>query len=273
MRLSFGNGEHADFVMEEGAVSLGHAAGNTFVLNARDVSAHHARLIVDARGTVLEVLDPQARTHVNARPVREKALLRSGDILCLGQVTIALKADRDDLVATVVPPETDPAAEAVAPSQPPRVILRGVSGSHYGKTIAVDRRLSIGNGHDCGLVLDEARIAPRHATVEHSARSIYLRCAAGRDAFVNGVRVHSAVLHPGDQVAFERSHFIVEAPGLPLRGHGTPAEFGRGDEEGDSADEATRQPTESSGGIWWLIGAAAVIAAAIAWVIWRGSGG
>lgn len=270
MRLSFGNGEHADFIMDEGAVSFGQAAGNTFVLNARDVASHHARLTVDARGAVLEVLDPQARTHVNARPVREKALLRGGDVLCLGQVTVALKADRDDLVETAVPPESDLPAERLP--QLTRVVLRGVSGGHYGKTVAVGHRLSVGNSRDCGLVLDEARIAPRHATIEHSGQSIYLRCVSGREALVNGVRVRNAVLHSGDQIAFERSHFVVEAPGLPLRGDGAGTGQADANREAERSDGAA--PRESSqGGIWWLIGAAAVIAAAIAWVIWRGAGG
>lgn len=270
MRLSFGKGEHADFVVEEGSVSFGQAEGNTFALAARDVAAHHARLTVDARGAVLEVLDPLARTHVNARPVREKALLRSGDVLCLGQVTIALKADRDDLIDTALPPEAE---SSVPPHHPARVILRGVSGSHYGKTIAVNQRLTIGSAADCGLVLDEARIAPRHAAVEHAEDAIYLRSISGKDAFVNGVRVRDAVLHPGDQIAFERSHFVVEAPGLPLRGAGADesdeqAERGHAAPADDGADSGDA----SQGGIWWLIGAAAVIAGVIALMIWRGAG-
>lgn len=268
MRLSFGNGEHADFVVEEGAVSLGQAEGNTFVLAARDVAARHARLTVDARGVVLEVLDPQARTHVNARPVREKALLRSGDVLCLGQVTIVLKADRDELIETVVPSET----ESGAPAQhPPRVILRGVSGGHYGKTIAVNHRLTIGNAPDRGLVLDEARIAARHATIEHVGNAIYLRSTSGKESLVNGVRVRDAVIHPGDQIAFERSHFVVEAPGLPLRGADAGAE-GRTEAVDADPREASAAEPASQGGIWWLIGAAALVAAVIALMIWRGAG-
>lgn len=268
MRLSFGNGEHADFVVEEGAVSLGQAEGNTFVLAARDVAAHHARLTVDARGAVLEVLDPQARTHVNARPVREKALLRSGDVVCLGQVTIVLKADRDELIQTAVPSESDSSAPA---QHPPRVILRGVSGGHYGKTIAVNHRLTIGNAPDRGLVLDEARIPARHATIEHVGNAIYLRSTSGQESWVNGVRVRDAIIHPGDQIAFERSHFVVEAPGLPLRGADTEAGARAESADATPRDVSVSEPA-SQGGIWWLIGAAAVIAAGIALMIWRGAG-
>ncbi len=271
MRLSFANGEHADFVMDGGSASLGHADGNTLVLPGRDVAARHARLTVDMRGIVLEVLDPTARTHVNARPVREKALLRCGDMLCLGTSTIVVKADRDDVIARTVPASS---AQPAPASHPPRVILRGVSGSHFGKTIPVNPRLVVGRDPACGLLIEETGIAARHATIENVGEAIYLRDAAETVAtLVNGVRVGDAVIHPGDQLAFGRDHFIVEAPGLPLRADDATdvrhaitetmgaVQSGAGDEDGSA---------RAQGAIWWLIGAAAVIAAALGLLIHRG---
>ena len=76
MRLSFLNGEHADFVVEDGVISLGSAEGNTLVLGGRDIAPWHARVNVDQRGIVLEVLDFASRTHVNARPVRANSCFR-----------------------------------------------------------------------------------------------------------------------------------------------------------------------------------------------------
>lgn len=268
MRLSFANGEHADFVADSGAISLGNADGNTLVLPGRDVAAWHARLTVDPRGVVLEVLDPTARTHVNARPVREKALLRSGDMLCLGKVMIALKADRDDLIETTLPAETTTHASSLQPS---RVILRGVSGSHFGKTIAVDNRLVIGCDPMCDLVVDEARIAPRHAAIENVGEAIYLRDIASPNGMtVNGVRVRNAIVHPGDQIVFEHNHFIVEAPGLPLRGDNPDSSAHAITETLDAVDAGDAGTPQAHGAIGWLIGAAALIALALALLIYRG---
>jgi pSer/pThr/pTyr-binding forkhead associated (FHA) protein len=271
MRLSFANGEHADFVVDGGAVSLGYADGNTVVLASRDVAPWHARMTVDPRGAVLEVLDPNARTHVNARPVREKALLRCGDVLCLGKVTIALKADRDDVILTSVPAES--AAPPAAAAQPARVILRGVSGIHFGKTIAVNHRLLIGRDPASGLLIDEARVAPRHAVLEHVGEAIYLREIDGSGGmFVNGVAVRNAIVHPGDQLAFERNHFIVEAPGLPLRGDGSERGAHGITQTFDAIQHDDIPPSPpSQNAIWWLIGAAAAIAGVIALMIWRGA--
>jgi pSer/pThr/pTyr-binding forkhead associated (FHA) protein len=268
MRLSFANGEHADFVLADGVASLGKADGNQLVLSGKDVAPRHARLTVDPRGIVLDVLDPVARTHVNARPVREKALLRAGDVLCLGTVAIVLKMDSDDLVETTLPAASPMAAASPSPS---RVILRGVSGSHFGKTIAINPRLVIGSGSDCGLVIDGPGIAPLHAVIESVGDAIYLRdVATPNGCAVNGVRVRNAIVYPGDQLAFERNHFVVEAPGLPLRGEGA-RQAQSADNAGDAIPRSEMpESPRAQHAIWWLIGAAAVIALGLFLLIHRG---
>lgn len=271
MRLSFLNGEHADFVVEDGVISLGSADGNTLVLNGRDIAPWHARVNVDQRGIVLEVLDFAARTHVNARPVREKALLRLGDVLCLGIVAMMLKPDRDDAIVTTLPSESEDTPDA-PDGAPARVVLRGVAGSHFGRAIALKQRLVVGRAGDCDIVIEDAQIAPHHASVENIDEAICLRdMGSGAGALVNGLRLTTAVLHTGDQIAFGRDHFLIEAPGLPLRGevasaHSQPDAV---ETAGQDAMQASRADTRGS--IWWLIGAAALIALGLMWILLRGA--
>jgi hypothetical protein len=269
MRLSFLNGEHADFVVEDGVISLGSAEGNTLVLAGRDIAPWHARITVDRRGIVLEVLDFAARTHVNARPVREKALLRLGDVLVLGVVAMMLKPDRDDAIQTVLPAESED-TEDTPDGAPARVVLRGVAGSHFGRAIALQQRLVVGRAADCDIVIDDAQIAPHHATVENIDETICLRdMGSGAGAIVNGLRLTTAVLHTGDQIAFGRDQFLIEAPGMPLRGEiaATP-EANAVDVE---ASDAVATPADARGSIWWLIGAAALIALGLVWILLRGA--
>src|SRR5690606_17532034 len=130
-------------------------------------------------------------------------------------VAIAIKADRDEQILRSIPDE--PTAPAVA-AVPPRVVLRGLSGSHFGKAIAVNHQLLVGREAACGLVLDDPRVAQRQATLEHAGEAIWLRDMGSEDGSqVNGARVRNAVIHPGDQIAFGSSLFVVEAPGLPTR--------------------------------------------------------
>lgn len=271
MRLSFASGERADFSMDGGVVNLGSAGGNGVVLAGKDVAPWHARLSLDARGIVLEVMDPAARTHVNGRPVREKALLRCGDTLCLGSTLIVLRAD-PDVMAPVVPPPAKSAVAAAAPAQPARVVLRGVTGRHFGRAIAVHQSLVVGTAAGCDLVLDEARVAPRHALIELDGDRLWLRNLDSADGtLVNGVRVRDGAIHAGDQLAFEHSHFVVEAPGLPTRGEMAQADgdatMGAG--EGEDAASA-REQSSTHLGTWWLIGAAALIALGLVLLIHRG---
>ncbi len=270
MRLSFLNGEHADFVVEDGVISLGSAEGNTLVLGGRDIAPWHARVNVDQRGIVLEVLDFAARTHVNARPVREKALLRLGDVLVLGVVAMMLKPDRDDAIQTALPAESDD-TEDEPDGTPARVVLRGVAGSHFGRAIALKQRLVVGRAADCDIVIDDAQIAPHHATVENIDETICLRdMGTGAGALVNGLRLTTAVLHTGDQLAFGRDHFLIEAPGMPLRGEvAAPPQPSRSAE--DEAADAIAMPADARGSIWWLIGAAALIGLGLVWILLRGA--
>jgi len=261
MRLSFVNGGHGDIIVASGGVNLGSADGNDVVLAGKDVSPWHARIFVDARGIVLQVLDPAAQTHVNARPVREKALLRRGDVLHLGHASVSIKAD-DDVLQTALP-----APAARESTNATRVVLRGLSGANAGRAIAVGARALVGSGRDADIVVDDGRLAPRHATVEIIGEGIWLR-GVGTDArsHVNGIEVRDARLFPGDQIAFARDHFVIEAPGF---GHRPESEaVGEQAASAPAPEEAEEDAARS--GVWWLIGAAAVIAAGLYLLIHRG---
>ena len=82
------------------------------------------------------------------------------------------------------------------------------------------------------------------------------------------------MLHPGDQIAFEQHRFLLEAPGLPPRGTATFAPAPRAGMGTTQTMQAVQAPlaepasapapatqTESRFNYWWLLGAAAIIAA------------
>lgn len=278
-RLSFPRGDHRDVPLGHGAVTVGAAPDNQVVLKGEGIAAHHARIDNDGRGLTLAVLDPQATTHVNARPVREKALLRLGDSLSIDAVQIIIKPERDEAVRTSIPAATEDSPETRVRIVPPKAVLRGVSGSHFGKIIPIRTRLTIGRGSDCDLVLDEPEMSRKHAMIENSGDGLYLRdLGSSNGTFVNGVQVKNAVLHPGDQLAFDRNRFLVEAPGMPTREEDLSTDRNdankspmitqtmRAVDVPDPVNKPTSgQPAPASRNeIWWLIGAAALIGAGIA---------
>jgi pSer/pThr/pTyr-binding forkhead associated (FHA) protein len=276
-RLSFPNGEHKDVVLAPGSCSIGSGPENQVVLPVAGVQPHHARIEVDGRGLTLRVLDTRARTHLNARPVREKGILRLGDNLSIDTVQIMVKPDRDEIIHTTLPNgvgRDEAGSETRVRTVPPKVVLRGVSGSHFGRIVPVRTRLTIGRGSECDLVLDEPEMSRKHALIENSGDGIYLRdLGSSNGTFVNGVQVRDAVLHPGDQLAFDRNRFLLEAPGLPLRGEEPEVREVRSPAITQTMQSVNLQqlPTEPSspgasprGELWWLIAAAALIGGAIA---------
>jgi pSer/pThr/pTyr-binding forkhead associated (FHA) protein len=278
VRLTFPNKEHADVLIAPGDTTVGSAQDNAVVLSGAGVSAHHASVTVRERTFVLNVLDASARTHVNARPVREKALLRLGDTVSLDTVQFMLKPDRDEVIRTKIPAQTTPPPEPENDPNvtrtrlaPPKAVLRGVSGAYFGKIIPIRGRLVIGRGSECDLILDEAEMSRKHAVIENFGDGIYLRdLGSSNGTFVNGVQVRDAVLHPDDQIAFDRNRFLLEAPGMPPRSD-TEVTVEEPSHNITQTMQAIRLPeakpavTErNKNDIWWLIGAAALIAVGIA---------
>lgn len=220
MRLSFPNGEHADVQLDQGEISVGSDPGNGVAVAGAGLAARHAVFRVDAqRGILLHLGTGSGGAHVNARPVREFAMLRLGDVVSLGNVQLMMRPDDERTIQREVPPPAaanpDPSHRAAAS----RVVLRGTAGAYHGRTFSLQDPLVIGRGADADVRLDEATLADKHARLEQLGDRVVLRDLGARDgAVVNGVPLRSAVLHPGDQIAFLQHRFVLEAPGLPPRG-------------------------------------------------------
>ena len=279
MRLSFPNGEHPDVVVDQGELRIGSAAGNRIVIADAGLSANHATLRVDAqRGIILNLEAGSGGAHVNARPVRELALLRLGDVLSLNRLQVLVKPDDDNGIDREVPAPppriADPAQRAAAS----RVVLRGIAGAFHGRTFSLLDPVTVGRAADVDIRLDDPGMEEHHATFEQHGDRVVLRdLGSSEGSVVNGVALKSAVLHPGDQIAFEQHRFVLEAPGLPPRGSAAFAPLPRAGMGTTQTMQAVKVPlatgsptvtatsaTASTPGrfnYWWLLGAAAVIAA------------
>ena len=289
MRLHFPHGERQDVILREGETSLGSAASSAVAISGDGVQPIHASLLLDRRGLTLIIREGGQSTHVNARPVREKAIVRLGDLISIGNVLLAVRPDSDANVTGRVPPKS-PVEETMAEitnetryrMSPPKAVLRGVSGPYFGKVIPVAGRLVIGRGNDCDLVLDEAEMSRRHAMVEVTPAGIWLRdLGSANGTYVNGVQVRDAVLFTGDQLAFDRNRFLIEAPGTPTRPAGLDVAEISGEKprvevtqtmqairpesmRSDAVVPATEAQPDRQGSPWLLIVVGALIAVGVA---------
>lgn len=277
MQLTFPNGEHASVTLQ-GEVTVGSRAGSRVCLAELGLAPQHASFQQDRRGLWLRVPAGAHGVHLNARPVRRLAQLRAGDLVCLDKLRLVIRADDLPEIDRRIP-ASQPAAMSETQRVPAsRVVLRGLSGQHFGRTYTLTEPRLIGRSASADIRLDDLAVAERHAVIELHADRVVLRAMGNDTSQVNGFPVRDAVLAPGDQIAVDQHRFLLEAPGLPMRGqmggqkpvvttHTQTMNAVRVPVANDPVpahdEPAASAPKRDPVALWWLIAAATVLAAAM----------
>jgi hypothetical protein len=249
MRIAFPNSAREDFCWSQPVLRIGSAPDNDLVIASHQGASHHVRIQQDRRGWVLQVLPSCGRIYVNARPVRERALLRPGDILSMGDCRMLLCADEDP---------SRRAPMRVSGLQRCTVALRAVAGPLSGRVLAVVERLEL--GHQGDLPLDLPQGGPARLILSWRDGQLWLDAQAVPERYplrVNGLIVKLPIaLHPGDQLGIAMHRFVIDAPGLiatPPSARPAPA-----------PERLPEDVAGPRGEVWWLIATAAVLALGIA---------
>jgi hypothetical protein len=249
MRIEFPRSAREDFHWTQPQLRIGSAPDNDLVLAAGHAAEHHVRIQHDRRGWVLQVLSAAARIHVNARPVRERALLRAGDVVSVGGCRMLLRDDED------------PAQRAAAPVSQEgccTVALRAVGGPLSGRVLSLGDSLELGAQSRVPLDLPQGEQASLR--IFWHAGQLMLEAGQPSASYplrVNGVVAGRLALQSGDQIGLASHRFVVDAPGMmpeaPVPELHLPM-----------APELVAGPR---GEVWWLIVTAAVLALGIAMVL------
>ena len=216
LRLRFCDGEQPDLLLAFGVHALGRLP--TGLGPVEGEQSWLLQICSDRRGIWLTVADGVHGVHVNGRPVQHVALLRAGDSVHVDGGELLLTAAND---ARPLPPATATPRDSVANL---RLSLRGIGGQHHGRSISLEQPRRIGRAADADIRIEGPGIAEQHALIEAVNGQAVLR-DAGADVLLNGHRVRQAVLHAGDQIAFDVQHrFVLEGPPatmatLPNGGH------------------------------------------------------
>lgn len=283
MRLVFPDRKHAEVNLVTGELTFGTSDECDVRVNDAGWLPHHATLLVDSQRGLWLRLEPGAGVaHVNARPVRELAMVRLGDVVSLGPVRFCVMLGKDDVIVRDLPSHRSLPTDSAGRVSAARVVLRGVSGMFHGRTFPLASELVIGSAADADIRVEDAGLAPHHAKVVLRHDQVILRAqAAGNTLRINGELLENAVLHPDDQIAIESHRFVVEAPGLPPRGVNRFTPRQRPITQTMPAITASELPVhemvaeDGAPGrfnLGWLLLASILIAAALAALLWFGNG-
>jgi hypothetical protein len=249
MRIEFPHSTRAAFQWNQALLRIGSDPGNDLVLAASQAASRHLSISLDRRGWVLQVLPEVTRVYVNARPVRERAILRAGDTLSVGDCRMLLCAD-------------DAPGNRSAPEMPEQerctVALRAVAGPLSGQVLSLTDRLELGSQGRLPLDLPQGETAS--LAIFWRGGQLHVETGQALDSRypvrVNGSVVQQAELLPGDQVGIGTHRFLIDAPGLEPE-----PEIVLPEPIPEPLPEDAAGPR---GEVWWLIVTAAVLALGIA---------
>ena len=251
MRIEFPHVAREDFHWTHAQLRIGSAPDNDLVLATNQAAAQHLIIQHDRRGWVLQVLPSADRVYVNARPVHERALLRPGDVVSVGDCRMLLRADEDPSRRTpLIVQEQDRCT----------VALRAVSGPLSGRVLPLRGSLLLGPPSVCPLELPQGdAVSLRIGWEDGKLMLDAVQPSARHPLRVNGVSVSQVALQPGDQIGVAMHRFVVDAPGMEPEPRIVTAKLPPGHLPEEAAGPA--------GEVWWLIATAAVIALGIALVL------
>ena len=215
-----------------------------------------ACLRLDSRGLVLDIARGES-VHVNGRPVREKALLRNGDMIVVGRGS--------HLVRAIDVPKPCGALLGSGPGAAtgfPRVWLRCIGGRRAGQVRSLESGGSLPWSGERGVLAQVA--IDGHRLVAHATRPGSLA--------VDGHLVADCILHGGEQLVVGDDRWVVECVGgsfeaLPVVEVPTASPVAAGASMVPS--EPVPDPTGNSRfSPLWLIAAAIGVATALAALLW-----
>lgn len=219
MKLVFPGGEHPQVLLGRGINRIGSDPDATIVIDRPGVLPKHCQLHVSANGVMLDV-PPDTAVSVNGRRVAGLISLRAGDTVAFDQVQARLAGMESVAAAlhhvgpsgaTPPPANDDPSVTAVRLVLP-RYVLRGVSGSVFGRILPLHATTTIGRSQECSLQIDEPGLSRIHARLIPGGDGIQLEdLGSTNGTYINDARVLRGVAKVGDEIGFDTVRFRLTA--------------------------------------------------------------
>ncbi len=192
-------------VLAPGEYTLGRLEDNDFMLDDRQISRRHARMLVQESSLVLEDLGSSNKLFVNEQQV-ERVELHPGQSALIKPFALLLEAlpDADDKTIVLGSDKHDIHDQATmvmtSPAAKPKLRLVVRQGGEAGREYPLnDGVLKLGRGDDCDILLTDASVSRRHAEISVSSDKVLVKdLGSTGGTFVNDNRIQEQVLADGD---------------------------------------------------------------------------
>lgn len=217
MKLIFPNGEHAAVDLKDGITKIGSGSDCQVVLVAPGVAVSHCAIEIRDGKAVVRILDQSVATVLNGRQITQEGPLKAGDLLLFGRIGCRIVApDRSPapVEARPAPAGDDADGRTRVRMALPKFMLRGVSGTTFGRNFALMGSMTIGRQSDCGIPIQAEEISRHHARLQVTAEGVMVEdLGSANGTWINDKRVHTGMLSPGDELRLDTVRFLLLAPG------------------------------------------------------------
>ncbi|MEM9532226.1 MAG: FHA domain-containing protein [Pseudomonadota bacterium] len=261
MKLVFPNGEVDQVTLKRGENVVGSGDDCDVVIKQEGIAEHHAQITLAGTKAMIGVRDATNITRVNGTLVAARTPINPGDALLFARVQCQVVGVTGTQPAVPAPePKAAPkpkneASQTVVRAAIPKFVLRGVSGTTFGKNFPLHASQVIGRHSECDICLPADEVSRRHAKVIVSPTGLEVEdLGSSNGTFVNGERVTKGPLKPGDELKLDTVRFLVQAPGM---------EAPKPNKTAQRAAVPEEPEVPKSSGARWAIIAVLVIAGAI----------
>ena len=220
MKLLFPNGEHAPVELKDGVTRVGSAATADIALVAPGIAAQHCEIDHRGASATIRIADPKNVVVVNGKQANAAVAIKPGDLVLFAKVG-ARVVTMDKPVAAVAARKDDDENDGRTRVRMalPRYVLRGVSGTTFGKTFPLFGTVTVGRHTDCDISIPGEEISRHHAKLQVMPDGIAVEdLGSANGTFINGKRVHQGMLKPGEELRLDTVRFLLAAPGLEAQG-------------------------------------------------------
>ena len=165
MKLLFPNGEHAPIEIKDGVTKVGSGAASDVLIAAPGIAQSHCEIECVDGAAKIKVADPAHVVVVNGRQASGEVPIKPGDLVLFAKVgarvvagDAAMPAAKPAAAAPATQPNEDDGRTKIRMALP-RFVLRGVSGSTFGKTYPLFGTMTVGRAADCDISIPGEEIS------------------------------------------------------------------------------------------------------------------